>query len=304
MFAHLFIKNSFLAFYLRLTADERYRRTCWTLVVINSCFCILSGAMSAFGCTPVSFYWNRDQEGTCLNLTRVYLTNAILNLCMDIAILMLPILMIWLNSSLPFKKKISVSMLFLLGGFSCICAILRLPTVATFSWNGDITMEAASIHGWSNIESNVAVMTSCIPSIKPLFLLLIRKLGYVYDVSVRNASNIINNNDNYVKHSNPDSGSNAGNHTDSNTLVDWDQAFEEIIAMRPVGQGGEEEAGAGPGPGQTDTEAQHRSIEGRNEEQNGRVDQDRSVPEDVDIGVAAQTRRYSNFNGYNPIGQT
>lgn len=230
MLAHFFIKTSFLAFYLRLTVDERYRFACWTLLGINSCICISSAMASAFSCKPVSYYWNKNQKGRCINLTTLYFGNGILNTTMDFAILVLPILMIWRNSSLEFNKKISVSVLFLLGGLTCVYSVARLPVIWRLTWS-DVTMSIIPADGWSTIEMNIAVMTSCIPAIKPLFLLLIDKIRFICGFNSRHASIIPNSIGNYDQHAHD-----AGNPLDSNTVINWNEAFDEITTMHELSQ--------------------------------------------------------------------
>lgn len=171
IFSHFCIKNSFLAFYLRLTASKNYRLVCWILISLNVCIYLASTLAGAFGCTPVTFFWDKTiPTGHCVHLTALYMSNGFMNMSMDICILTLPIFMIWRNTTLPFDKKVRVSMLLLLGVFTCACSVVRMPFLSRALLDGDITWDAVHSHRWSNIEIHIAVIASCIPAIKPLFL--------------------------------------------------------------------------------------------------------------------------------------
>ncbi|RPA77607.1 hypothetical protein BJ508DRAFT_329992 [Ascobolus immersus RN42] len=168
--SHLCIKNAFLSFYLRLTADPRYRRTCFILIAINTSIYIACFIPGAFGCKPITTFWNRALPGgKCINLNALYLANAGLNMTMDLCILSLPVPMIWRNRGLTTRRKLIASFLLLLGVFTCGCSIIRIPNLNKALLDGDITWDAVDSHKWSNIEIHVATMTACIPTIKPLF---------------------------------------------------------------------------------------------------------------------------------------
>lgn len=170
IFSHFCIKSSFLTFYLRLTASATYRNVIYFLLTINLCIYLACTFGAAFGCTPVTFFWNKAQPGHCVHLTALYMSNGALNMTMDLAILALPVFMIWRHSTLPFQKKVRVSALLLLGVFTCACSIARMPFLSRALLDGDITWDAVNSHKWSNIEIHIAIVTSCIPAIKPLFL--------------------------------------------------------------------------------------------------------------------------------------
>lgn len=68
-----------------------------------------------FECDLTSFYWDRTSYGLCIDMKAFLLSTAIMNLCTDIAILILPISVVW---KLQIKKsqKVAISGIFLLGG--------------------------------------------------------------------------------------------------------------------------------------------------------------------------------------------
>ncbi|RPA82489.1 hypothetical protein BJ508DRAFT_238097 [Ascobolus immersus RN42] len=167
--SHLCIKNSFLLFYLRLASDHKYCRAIYVLLTINTGIFIGCFIPGAFGCKPITFFWNKMQPGKCIELNALYLGNAIMNMLMDVATITLPVFMIWTSTLLSLEKKIKVSSLFLLGAFTVICSIIRIPALNSALLDGDITWDAVDSHKWSNVEIHVATIVACIPAIKGIF---------------------------------------------------------------------------------------------------------------------------------------
>jgi hypothetical protein len=68
-----------------------------------------------FTCNPVAGAWLQTITKKCINQNAFYYGNAISNLITDVILLVMPLPMIWkLNMSM--RKKINVSLLFILGG--------------------------------------------------------------------------------------------------------------------------------------------------------------------------------------------
>lgn len=74
--------------------------------------CIL---VSIFSCNPVHGFWDLTIPSKCINTRDFFIGNSVPNICMDVAILTLPIRNVW-HLQLPFQQKLVISGLFLLGG--------------------------------------------------------------------------------------------------------------------------------------------------------------------------------------------
>ena len=46
-------------------------------------------------CRPLAYNWNRTIDGTCGNTQKLYLSGGIVNLLLDVAIVTLPMPMLW-----------------------------------------------------------------------------------------------------------------------------------------------------------------------------------------------------------------
>ena len=108
------IKISILLFYLQVFPTRSFRLRCWSVMgfVLASSFAF--EIVTIFQCHPVSFAWNKDIHGTCINFNRVTWANAAFNILQDILIIVLPISEVR-KLQLGRKKKIGLYIMFGLG---------------------------------------------------------------------------------------------------------------------------------------------------------------------------------------------
>ncbi|CAL5872183.1 uncharacterized protein PFLUO_LOCUS6441 [Penicillium psychrofluorescens] len=66
------------------------------------------------------------------------------------------------------SKKISISGVFLLGGFVCAIALYRISTLPLINDN-DITYSNTYAGLWTSIEGSVGVVVACLPSLMPIW---------------------------------------------------------------------------------------------------------------------------------------
>ena len=85
------------------------------LIAVNGIFYIFFFFIPIFLCSPRSKIWNPEQAGHCLDINGLYLASAIFNMLSDIAMLSVPIYLIW-NLQMSTRRKIGVSVIFLTGG--------------------------------------------------------------------------------------------------------------------------------------------------------------------------------------------
>ncbi len=100
---------------------------------------VFSSVMAnVFQCTPVTYAWNKEQQGTCINQVALYLSNAGLDIFQDLSIYVLPIRVLY-QLNLPRKQKIALIAIFVVGGFVVITGILRLNSLKTAAVTTDPT---------------------------------------------------------------------------------------------------------------------------------------------------------------------
>jgi hypothetical protein len=109
------VKVGILLFYWRVFQKTPSFRISAVAVAFLSTGIFLSNFFSfTFQCFPVRRFWMPDVEGSCINQNAFYLASAVINVFGDVAVLSLPLPIIWgLQTSR--SKKWSLSFLFLLG---------------------------------------------------------------------------------------------------------------------------------------------------------------------------------------------
>ena len=110
-----FPKLSILALYLRIFTEKRYRISTWVLAAIISGTAVAVSLTAIFRCSPIPYAWDKSiQGGSCINVASFYVYCSIPNVVTDVAILLLPLPMIFklhTNQS----QKVGLSLVFLLG---------------------------------------------------------------------------------------------------------------------------------------------------------------------------------------------
>ncbi|KAJ8058508.1 hypothetical protein OCU04_012694 [Sclerotinia nivalis] len=172
-----FTKVSLLFLYKRIFAVRAFRLICWVLIVLASLWATLFFFLIIFQCHPVSIFWTKFEfqyGDSCFQTIPFYESTTYTDFLLDILILALPIPMIW-KLQLPLKQKIAVSFVFLLGTFVLFAGIVRLVLFFQLAPNvklhyKDITFYTPPIFVWCAIENGMAVLSACLPTLRPLFV--------------------------------------------------------------------------------------------------------------------------------------
>ncbi|KAL4952949.1 hypothetical protein BDW69DRAFT_200444 [Aspergillus filifer] len=127
--------------------------------------CIITGGP----CTPL-------KDGTTQCLEKVALSQAILNLVSDFAIMSLPIPTIH-NLHLPLKRKVTVGCIMGLGSAVVICSIARLPYVIILPTTADTTYTQAELGIWTVCEVNLGIICASAMRFKSLIRTYLPKIS-------------------------------------------------------------------------------------------------------------------------------
>ncbi|GAB7327848.1 hypothetical protein MBLNU13_g11638t1 [Cladosporium sp. NU13] len=172
-------KLAILLQYLRIFPQETFRRVNYGLIAFitaYSCWTIFS---AIFSCTPVSYFWTHsidpNAKGTCLNRLVVWFTNAALNIVTDIAVAVLPLPVIK-TLNLPKSQKLALTFVFCLGGITCVVSLMRLQSLYAVSVSEDISWDNPMAALWSNLEVNIGIICSCLPTLKTCVMRVFPKM--------------------------------------------------------------------------------------------------------------------------------
>ncbi|KAJ5290906.1 hypothetical protein N7478_000157 [Penicillium angulare] len=154
------------------------KQTCNALFVLLGAWYLAFQITAIFQCTPVKFFWERSLPGGhCVDSVNFYIALATTNTFTDLVILFLPMPLVW-RLQISRSKKVSISAVFLLGGFVCAIALYRITTLPLID-NNDITYSNTYAGIWTSIEGSVGVIVACLPSLMPIWHRLRgRSVGY------------------------------------------------------------------------------------------------------------------------------
>ncbi|KAL4944958.1 hypothetical protein BDV06DRAFT_219765 [Aspergillus oleicola] len=169
------IKIAILLLYSRIFPTRAFRIASYVLGGIAIAWSIAIVCVSIFQCTPVAKTWNSTLPGTCIDLRGMFIGNAVPNIITDIAILSLPVRVVW-KLQAPLANRVSVIGLFMLGSFVVFCSIYRFTTLFEF----DATNTSGTIGSsctWSVIECAIGIVSACMPTLRPLVMMVSSKFA-------------------------------------------------------------------------------------------------------------------------------
>ncbi|KAL2851087.1 hypothetical protein BJY01DRAFT_245187 [Aspergillus pseudoustus] len=162
-------KMAILSVLYRINPSTIYRGTVIVVAVMiigyTLALCIITGGP----CSPL-------KDGTIKCLEKVALSQAILNLVSDFALVALPLPTIH-NLHLPAKRKIMVGCILALGSGVVICSIARLPYVIVLPTTADTTYTQAVLGIWTIAEVNLGIICACAMRFKRLIATYLPKLS-------------------------------------------------------------------------------------------------------------------------------
>ncbi|KAL2784039.1 hypothetical protein BJX66DRAFT_348679 [Aspergillus keveii] len=161
------IKISILYMYHRLFPVRKFAYALIVVGLIVTGWMVSVVTVQIFTCTPVRGAWIPSAANHCINQTKFYYGNSVSNILTDVGILALPMPLIW-QLKMSRRKKIAVTGILLMGGFVCISSIVRLCYLARID-NNDITYSLVAVGNWTSIETPLAIICGCLPTLPVLF---------------------------------------------------------------------------------------------------------------------------------------
>ncbi|KAJ9604560.1 hypothetical protein H2200_010673 [Cladophialophora chaetospira] len=169
--ALMLTKVSILLFYLRVFPSRGFQITGNSVLGFVALSGIVILLCQLLQCLPVRFNWDKSIRGAkCINVNALTYAHAGLNIFQDLLILALPIPWI-LRLKLQLSQKIGLVIMFQVGTFACITAMVRLRFLAGFGGTNstDPLWETADTTMWTAAETSSAIVCSCLPAIRALY---------------------------------------------------------------------------------------------------------------------------------------
>lgn len=126
--AHLAIKSSILLLYRSIFTlnNRRFRIAYYFILLYIIAWSVMSICLTLTECLPISYSWFRiyGAKGKCFNLKGRALGAAVMNTISDVALLILPMPLLW-KLQMPVRRKLQLFGIFLLGGLSVLYSSSR-----------------------------------------------------------------------------------------------------------------------------------------------------------------------------------
>ncbi|USW55954.1 hypothetical protein Slin15195_G092730 [Septoria linicola] len=167
-------KFSIMFQYLRIFPQRSIRLATYILMGIVLAYAIWRFFSAVFTCNPPAAFWDHSiTHKTCQDRLALSLASTTLNMITDILIAALPLPFLR-KLQLPRRQKWALMAVFALAGLVVIVSILRLPSLYHLMSSKDITWESPLAYIFSAIEINVAIICSCLPTLRCLFPKLLK----------------------------------------------------------------------------------------------------------------------------------
>ncbi|KAI9713726.1 MAG: hypothetical protein M1812_006564 [Candelaria pacifica] len=163
-----FVKVALLTILTRVFAP--YRKT---LILIY----VLIGLLMAYYipalitkiriCMPISAYWRGEREN-CLDQGAIIMSDSIISVISDLAILVLPLPLTW-SLQMPRKKKLRVIGLLGAGGLATAFSVYRLALIVSNGSSPDATMLLIKVILSGNAEAGIGLICACLPATSALY---------------------------------------------------------------------------------------------------------------------------------------
>ncbi|EXF82467.1 CFEM domain-containing protein, partial [Colletotrichum fioriniae PJ7] len=170
-FTVMFAKTNFLFFYLRLFADEKFRRLTWGVIwaCVISAFSFL--VATSVQCWPISYTWTKwdgEHQGRCHDINIQTWAHASVNIALDVIVVAMPISQI-VRLNWRWRQKVGAGMMFAVALLITFVSILRLSSISDFMKTSNPTWDIVPISNWSFVELNGFIFCSCMPAFRDYF---------------------------------------------------------------------------------------------------------------------------------------
>ncbi|TGJ81017.1 hypothetical protein E0Z10_g7735 [Xylaria hypoxylon] len=170
----LFLKFSALLLYARIfKSSPVFRRTLWIVGVILTVWWAILTLVPWLFCHPIEKDLNVFLPGVCDHPLSWYYASALINAVADLVVLILPTPIIW-KLQMTMRKKISISLVFLIGYVSAFLSFARFiiivlnPSILNGGQGADPSWDLVPLLYLSLLEAPVAIIALCAPSISQL----------------------------------------------------------------------------------------------------------------------------------------
>lgn len=155
----LLLKLSILALYHRLFGHLRpFTIAIYIVGSLTAIQTTVNLFIFTFQCKPVAYFWDRAiPGGTCLNFQHIIIGQAASDLATGLTVLLMPAPILW-TLHMSGVKRIAIAVVFVIGGFTCISGLLRIPFILAID-DYDIFWTLIPFSVFSCLEINIGYVS-------------------------------------------------------------------------------------------------------------------------------------------------
>ncbi|KAI0013725.1 hypothetical protein F4779DRAFT_562978 [Xylariaceae sp. FL0662B] len=178
----MLVKVSILQLYLRIFPSPRFKIAVYIITGIVLSWWIAITFLTIFQCKPIDKSYKPWLDGYCIELYCAYYGSGIPDILTDFIILCLPLREV-AKLKITLTNKLVICFFFASGIFATFASISRFIVVFQIDHqNGTWTLIEPL--GWAVIEQASAVVSACLPTLRPLLV----KLYEISGLEARNRS--------------------------------------------------------------------------------------------------------------------
>ncbi|KAK8122790.1 hypothetical protein PG984_011460 [Apiospora sp. TS-2023a] len=164
------LKLSVLCFYQRIFGGTAWMRVAtYAMVAVVGSWWLALILTVVFDCAPVQKQWDPFMaEGDCINIFNVNLGIAATNIATDVAIMALPLRLIW-SLRIRTLEKVVVMCCFALGTGVCAISVVRIVHLSDLHRKADVAGNSEEAIFLGVLEQNIAIICISLPSLRPLY---------------------------------------------------------------------------------------------------------------------------------------
>ncbi|KAK6821291.1 hypothetical protein PG990_013314 [Apiospora arundinis] len=179
----MLIKASICMTLFRIASTNKTYRLCIIVllgIIVGNFLTTFIGVLLL--CSPVEANWNTGLvalgKAKCASMEAMIglsYTSTAVSIATDMACAVLPGVILW-RTQMPFKTKISVTVLLSFGSFASISTMIRTPYIEYYRNPLDnLPYHVGNIVLWSNVESAIGLVAGSLPSLRRLILAKVKK---------------------------------------------------------------------------------------------------------------------------------
>ncbi|PVH92481.1 hypothetical protein DM02DRAFT_733661 [Periconia macrospinosa] len=161
------VRVSMLLFYIRIFFVSALKPVFWITLGLNIAGCVAVCIAALTICQPYSHAYNPQPGGRCGDILALQRFTAYWNLIADVAIVVLPMPILW-SLKIGTQKKIGLSIIMGMGVFICAGTITRVILSAVYKVN-NITKQNSIVVFITAMEPIVGIINACLPHFPPVF---------------------------------------------------------------------------------------------------------------------------------------